>query len=161
MLLFNRDKRDQLLTGTGVVEAVERDLDKIHKEFKTVVSPYIKKHKDIIRLVTNTYSVYVSDYLHHNLCQLAKENITTFDQLVMEICSGGCRDFYVGGGVDLPLNLAFKEWENFGFRRGGWFHSQNVLVFKWDVLWNSDVCMSVCPWVWDFLLMISFLAHLS
>ena len=48
---FKRKERDELLTGTGVVEAVNRDIEKIHKEFHTVVSPYLKKHNDIIRLV--------------------------------------------------------------------------------------------------------------
>lgn len=44
-----REEREKLLTGTGVVEAVNRDIKKILKEFQTVVSPYLKKHKGTIR----------------------------------------------------------------------------------------------------------------
>ncbi|XP_048769500.2 N-lysine methyltransferase setd6-like [Ostrea edulis] len=47
-MFWTKDEREQLLTGTGVLEAVKRDLDKIHKEFETVVSPYIKKHQGVI-----------------------------------------------------------------------------------------------------------------
>ncbi|XP_062578040.1 N-lysine methyltransferase setd6-like [Saccostrea cucullata] len=47
-MFWTKEEREQLLTGTGVVEAVNRDIEKIHKEFQSIVSPYIKKHKDII-----------------------------------------------------------------------------------------------------------------
>ncbi|XP_061189529.1 N-lysine methyltransferase setd6-like [Saccostrea echinata] len=47
-MFWTKEEREPLLTGTGVVEAVNRDINKIHKEFEAIVSPYIKKHKDII-----------------------------------------------------------------------------------------------------------------
>lgn len=46
---WSREEREKLLTGTGVVEAVNRDNKKILTEFQSVVSPYLKKHKDTIR----------------------------------------------------------------------------------------------------------------
>ena len=39
------------LNGTGVVEAVERDLKSIEKEFNTVVLPFIIKHSSVFPCV--------------------------------------------------------------------------------------------------------------
>ena len=44
------------LASTSVIEAVERDLKNITKEFNNVVLPFIKKHKDVFRSVPHEYS---------------------------------------------------------------------------------------------------------
>jgi len=43
--------RDELakLNGTGVVEAVERDLKSIENEFNSVVLPFVMKHPSVFR----------------------------------------------------------------------------------------------------------------
>ena len=38
---------DQQLTGTGVVEAVTKDLTSLTEEFQTLVLPFVKKHDNI------------------------------------------------------------------------------------------------------------------
>lgn len=44
-----REDRIKLLTGSGVVEAVDKDLDNIEKEFNTTVLPFVKKYQDKFR----------------------------------------------------------------------------------------------------------------
>lgn len=39
------------LNGTGVVEAVERDLKSIEKEFNTIVHPFVIKHPSVFPCV--------------------------------------------------------------------------------------------------------------
>ncbi|KAK3084205.1 hypothetical protein FSP39_010000 [Pinctada imbricata] len=46
-MFWPKNDRDDLLRGTGVSEAVNRDLDNISTEFHDVVLPYINRHKEI------------------------------------------------------------------------------------------------------------------
>ena len=56
VLVFYSEERKDLLQGTGVDEAVTKDLTNIEKEFKDVVLPFVTKHKDKFR------SGYTIDY---------------------------------------------------------------------------------------------------
>lgn len=40
-----KEEREQLLRGTGIPEAVERDLANIQKEYTEVVLPFIQGHR--------------------------------------------------------------------------------------------------------------------
>ena len=44
-----REDRNSLLKGSGVIEAVEKDLKNIEEEFTTIVLPFIKAHADIFQ----------------------------------------------------------------------------------------------------------------
>ncbi|XP_072291803.1 N-lysine methyltransferase setd6-like [Eucyclogobius newberryi] len=43
-MFWSKEERDTLLKGTGIPEAVNMDLDKIHKEYSNVVLPLITKY---------------------------------------------------------------------------------------------------------------------
>ncbi|ESO91644.1 hypothetical protein LOTGIDRAFT_217400, partial [Lottia gigantea] len=45
-MFWDREEREKLLTGTGVIEAVDRDLKSINTEFNKIVLPFINKHPD-------------------------------------------------------------------------------------------------------------------
>jgi len=47
-----------LLTGTGVLEAVQRDISSLTKEFNDIVLPFVRKHKDVFRYTSNLYEKY-------------------------------------------------------------------------------------------------------
>ncbi|XP_052244047.1 N-lysine methyltransferase setd6-like isoform X6 [Dreissena polymorpha] len=46
-MFWNKEDRNSLLKGSGVIEAVEKDLKNIEEEFTTIVLPFIKAHADI------------------------------------------------------------------------------------------------------------------
>ncbi|KAI0221293.1 N-lysine methyltransferase SETD6 [Lamellibrachia satsuma] len=46
-MFWPKSEVDQQLTGTGVVEAVTKDLTSLTEEFQTLVLPFIKKHANI------------------------------------------------------------------------------------------------------------------
>lgn len=42
-----RNERELLLQGTGIAEAVNKDLESINKEFNSVVLPFMRNHPDL------------------------------------------------------------------------------------------------------------------
>ncbi|XP_046360265.1 N-lysine methyltransferase setd6-like [Haliotis cracherodii] len=46
-MFWTQSEREELLKGTGVIEAVDRDLVNITHDFKKLVQPFIQKHKDV------------------------------------------------------------------------------------------------------------------
>lgn len=76
-MFWTEDEREKLLTGTGVVEAVNRDLKKIHTEFQTVVSSYLKKHKGTISEGCDNLELYkrmVSYVMAYSFTEPSKDN---------------------------------------------------------------------------------------
>ncbi|KAJ3597140.1 hypothetical protein NHX12_003540 [Muraenolepis orangiensis] len=57
-LFWSTEERDTLLRGTGVPEAVARDLPSIQREYNTVVLPFISKHTDLWNPGTHTLQLY-------------------------------------------------------------------------------------------------------
>ncbi|XP_045171333.2 N-lysine methyltransferase setd6-like [Mercenaria mercenaria] len=57
-MFWPSDERKDLLQGTGVDEAVTKDLANIEKEFKEVVLPFVKKHKDKFSQVCENVEFY-------------------------------------------------------------------------------------------------------
>ncbi|KAK0142104.1 N-lysine methyltransferase setd6 [Merluccius polli] len=57
-LFWSTEERDTLLRGTGIPEAVERDLANIQREYSTVVLPFISKHTDLWNPSTHTLQLY-------------------------------------------------------------------------------------------------------
>lgn len=46
-MFWSKDERLQLLKGTGVTEAVEKDLENMEQEYSSIVLPFIKKHPEM------------------------------------------------------------------------------------------------------------------
>ncbi|XP_029991533.1 N-lysine methyltransferase setd6 isoform X2 [Sphaeramia orbicularis] len=46
-MFWSKEERDRLLRGTGIPEAVDRDLTNIQREYTDVVLPFITKHPDL------------------------------------------------------------------------------------------------------------------
>ena len=46
---FCSEEREELLQGTGVEEAVLRDLSLMEKDFNTKALPFMHKHPDVFR----------------------------------------------------------------------------------------------------------------
>ena len=68
----HREERSQLLKGSGVTEAVDKDLTNIEKEFNTTVLPFVKKYEDkfryfcvylIIDLIWRSFICYASSHI--------------------------------------------------------------------------------------------------
>lgn len=57
-MFWSKEERDALLQGTGIPEAVDRDLDKIHKEYSDVVFPLITKYPEYWPPYTVTLELY-------------------------------------------------------------------------------------------------------
>ncbi|XP_049578165.1 N-lysine methyltransferase setd6 [Syngnathus scovelli] len=58
-MFWSKEERDGLLRGTGIPEAVEKDLDNIQREYKDVVLPFITKHPDMWNTSTHTLELYM------------------------------------------------------------------------------------------------------
>ncbi|XP_067327036.1 N-lysine methyltransferase SETD6 [Anolis sagrei] len=57
-MFWSREERKRLLQGTGVSEAVERDLSSIQEEFSSVVLPFMKAHPDLFNPKVHTLELY-------------------------------------------------------------------------------------------------------
>uniref|UniRef100_A0A803SXA2 SET domain-containing protein n=1 Tax=Anolis carolinensis TaxID=28377 RepID=A0A803SXA2_ANOCA len=55
---FIREEQKQLLQGTGVPEAVEKDLASIQEEFSSVVLPFMKAHPDLFNPKVHNLELY-------------------------------------------------------------------------------------------------------
>ncbi|KAM8750479.1 N-lysine methyltransferase setd6 [Acanthopagrus schlegelii] len=58
-MFWSKEERDRLLKGTGIPEAVDRDLLNIQKEYTSVVLPFITKHPDLWNPDTHTLELYI------------------------------------------------------------------------------------------------------
>uniref|UniRef100_A0A3Q2XK31 N-lysine methyltransferase SETD6 n=1 Tax=Hippocampus comes TaxID=109280 RepID=A0A3Q2XK31_HIPCM len=54
----SKEERDSLLRGTGIPEAVDKDLVNIKREYRDVVRPFISKHPDMWNTRTHTLELY-------------------------------------------------------------------------------------------------------
>ncbi|CAL1595326.1 unnamed protein product [Knipowitschia caucasica] len=59
-MFWPKDERDALLKGTGIPEAVNTDLDKIHKEYSDVVLPLITKYSEYWTPNIHTLDLYTN-----------------------------------------------------------------------------------------------------
>ncbi|XP_043837359.1 N-lysine methyltransferase SETD6 isoform X1 [Dromiciops gliroides] len=57
-MFWSEEERSQLLQGTGVPEAVERDLANISHEYGTIVLPFLEAHPDIFPLQAQSLELY-------------------------------------------------------------------------------------------------------
>ncbi|TMS05641.1 N-lysine methyltransferase setd6 [Larimichthys crocea] len=57
-MFWSKEERDRLLRGTGIPEAVDKDLANIQREYKDVVLPFIAKHPDLWNPDTHTLDLY-------------------------------------------------------------------------------------------------------
>ncbi|RVE72191.1 hypothetical protein OJAV_G00059210 [Oryzias javanicus] len=57
-MFWSKDERDELLRGTGVPEAVDKDLSNIQREYEDVVRPFIIRHPDLWNPKTHTLELY-------------------------------------------------------------------------------------------------------
>lgn len=57
-MFWSKVERDRLLRGTGIPEAVDRDLTNIQREYTDVVLPFINKHPDLWNHSTHTLELY-------------------------------------------------------------------------------------------------------
>ncbi|XP_042352332.1 N-lysine methyltransferase setd6 [Plectropomus leopardus] len=57
-MFWSKEERDRLLRGTGIPEAVDRDLANIQREYTDVVLPFITKHPDLWDPDTHTLELY-------------------------------------------------------------------------------------------------------
>lgn len=56
--LRSEEERKQLLQGTGVPEAVEKDLANISHEYGAIVLPFLEAHPDIFPLQARSLELY-------------------------------------------------------------------------------------------------------
>ncbi|XP_061630267.1 N-lysine methyltransferase setd6 isoform X1 [Phyllopteryx taeniolatus] len=57
-MFWSKKERDKLLRGTGIPEAVDKDLANIQREYRDVVLPFVAKHPDIWNSQTHTLELY-------------------------------------------------------------------------------------------------------
>ncbi|XP_062818029.1 N-lysine methyltransferase SETD6 isoform X2 [Anolis carolinensis] len=57
-MFWSREEQKQLLQGTGVPEAVEKDLASIQEEFSSVVLPFMKAHPDLFNPKVHNLELY-------------------------------------------------------------------------------------------------------
>ncbi|XP_072492737.1 N-lysine methyltransferase SETD6 isoform X5 [Notamacropus eugenii] len=57
-MFWSEEERKQLLQGTGVPEAVEKDLANISHEYGTIVLPFLEAHPDIFPLQARSLQLY-------------------------------------------------------------------------------------------------------
>ncbi|KAM9375482.1 N-lysine methyltransferase setd6 isoform 2-T2 [Pholidichthys leucotaenia] len=57
-MFWSKEERDHLLKGTGIPEAVDRDLVNIQSEYTDVVLPFMVKHPDLWNPKTHTLDLY-------------------------------------------------------------------------------------------------------
>ncbi|KAM3609785.1 uncharacterized protein V6R79_020304 [Siganus canaliculatus] len=58
-MFWSKEERDRLLVGTGIPEAVDKDLANIKKEYTDVVLPFIQKHPDLLNPNIHTLELYM------------------------------------------------------------------------------------------------------
>ncbi|XP_057692396.1 N-lysine methyltransferase setd6 [Corythoichthys intestinalis] len=58
-MFWSKAERDRLLMGTGIPEAVDKDLANIQREYRDVVLPFMAKHPDIWNPLTHTLELYM------------------------------------------------------------------------------------------------------
>lgn len=56
--LRSKEEREQLLKGTGIPEAVDRDLANIQREYTEVVLPFIQSHPERWNPAKHTLELY-------------------------------------------------------------------------------------------------------
>jgi len=49
LIFYCRDNLDSELKGTGVCEAVKKDLESMKQEFESIVLPFIKRHSGLFK----------------------------------------------------------------------------------------------------------------
>ncbi|KAJ8336618.1 hypothetical protein SKAU_G00378380 [Synaphobranchus kaupii] len=57
-MFWSEEERVRLLQGTGIPEAVDTDLDNIHKEYSDIVLPFIRLHPDLWDPEKHTLELY-------------------------------------------------------------------------------------------------------
>ncbi|XP_068595658.1 N-lysine methyltransferase setd6 [Brachionichthys hirsutus] len=57
-MFWSKEERDGLLRGTGIPEAVDKDLSNIQREYASVVVPFIMRHPDLWDPSTHTLQLY-------------------------------------------------------------------------------------------------------
>ncbi|XP_072277372.1 N-lysine methyltransferase SETD6 [Pyxicephalus adspersus] len=57
-MFWSEEERAELLRGTGVLEAVQKDLKNIEEEYKTIVLPFIEKHPEHFSPEAHTLDLY-------------------------------------------------------------------------------------------------------
>uniref|UniRef100_A0A3P9IVF7 N-lysine methyltransferase SETD6 n=1 Tax=Oryzias latipes TaxID=8090 RepID=A0A3P9IVF7_ORYLA len=57
-MFWSKEERDRLLRGTGVPEAVDKDLSNIQREYEDVVLPFMTRHPDLWNPKTHTLELY-------------------------------------------------------------------------------------------------------
>lgn len=57
-MFWSKEERDRLLKGTGIPEAVDRDLANIQREYTDMVLPFIMEHPDLWSPDTHTLELY-------------------------------------------------------------------------------------------------------
>ncbi|XP_018431248.1 PREDICTED: N-lysine methyltransferase setd6-like, partial [Nanorana parkeri] len=57
-MFWSEEERAELLGGTGVPDAVRKDLENIEEEYKTIVLPLIRRHPETFRPETHTLNLY-------------------------------------------------------------------------------------------------------
>ncbi|XP_026570107.1 N-lysine methyltransferase SETD6 isoform X3 [Pseudonaja textilis] len=57
-MFWGHEERAQLLQGTGVLEAVEKDLANIEMEYSSIILPFLKAHPDIFNPKVHTLELY-------------------------------------------------------------------------------------------------------
>ncbi|PIO31799.1 N-lysine methyltransferase setd6 [Aquarana catesbeiana] len=58
-MFWSEKERSELLEGTGVPDAVSKDLDNIEQEYKTIVLPFILRHPELFNPQTHTLDLYM------------------------------------------------------------------------------------------------------
>ncbi|KAK6480112.1 N-lysine methyltransferase setd6-like isoform X2 [Huso huso] len=59
-MFWPKEERERLLQGTGVPEAVEKDLANILKEYNDIVLPFIQSHREVLDPQKHTLELYQS-----------------------------------------------------------------------------------------------------
>ncbi|KAL8580162.1 hypothetical protein ACOMHN_043047 [Nucella lapillus] len=58
-LMWTKKEREQLLKGTGVVEAVTRDLEMLERDFTTKALPFMRKHPHVFSPACHSLELYI------------------------------------------------------------------------------------------------------
>ncbi|KAM9301684.1 N-lysine methyltransferase SETD6 [Gastrophryne carolinensis] len=57
-MFWSEEERAELLCGTGVAEAVRKDLANIEREYESIVLPFIQRHPEVLSSDTHTLQLY-------------------------------------------------------------------------------------------------------
>lgn len=58
VLYRSEEERRRLLQGTGILEAVDKDLANIQMEYSSIVLPFLKAHPDLFNPKVHTVELY-------------------------------------------------------------------------------------------------------